>query len=248
LDSSILIIATSPILTANIGQSLTAHHFTDWQLEGSADRALYLANKLKPAYIIMDISTVDGDLGTHCFDLAKRSEGAIILIINSVTTLSISDAVEKAREKCPQIIAIYEFPVDVTMLVEELAWHRDKPQNKTAAHDSLQLINDAANDAASGVADWIKNHPDITSCIYISNEGQVKEKYGPMEQGQGEAAHYIMAVGRILGAELELTNLVEFRMHSAEKRFLAIETPEHIVAINAKPKVELRSLIEKLAP
>lgn len=245
LDSPTFLVANSIILTAHIGQVLTTHQFNDWRVVHSADEVHYLASKLRPRYVIIDIAMVDSNLVTYCNEVVEKSDAAIILMLNHMATPLSSADVDAARRQCPQIIGVFEFPVEAEKLVALMVDHRSR---RLAAEITfpdqhpLKEMQFPQTDQPSGVAQAIQDHPEIISCAYLDASGKVSETYGPLQAGQNEAAHYIMTIGRALGENLGLTNLHEAHQHGPQQKFLTLETGERTVTFRCTPKAILREL------
>jgi hypothetical protein len=125
-----------------------------------------------------------------------------------------------------------------------MAEHRNskkKPGDKLP----VQFVASEGSAQQSGVADWIKQHPDILSCAYLSPEGQVVVSHGVVEPGQSEAAHYILAIGRSLGENLGLSQVLEAHQHGPEQKFLTLDDGSQLVTFQCKPKANLRAVAER---
>jgi chemotaxis response regulator CheB len=244
MDSITFLVANSVILTAQIGQVLTAHHFNAWQVVRTAAEVHYLAAKLNPSYVIIDVAMVESDLGRYCNDVAEKCGAAIILIRTTKTTLVTVTEVDAARARCEQIIAVFEFPLEVERLVRLMTEHRN---SKKPAGDRLpvQFAASEGKSQQNGVADWIKEHPDILTCAYLSSEGQVVASHGMVEPGQSEAAHYILAIGRSLGENLGFSHVLEAYQHGPEQKFLTLDDGNQVVTFQCKPKANLRAVAER---
>ncbi len=188
---------------------------------------------------------VGSNLGTYCNEIVEKSDAAIILMLNHMATPLTATEVDAARKQCMQIIGVFDFPVEVEKLVELMIRHRNHPKIadiKTPTRLTEREIKPSPPDSASGVAQWIQDHPDITSCAYLDISGKITESYGLLEPGQNEAAHYIMAIGRSLGENLGLSNLREAYQHGTQQKFLTLDTGDQIVALNCKSKAVLREI------
>lgn len=246
LESPTFLVANSVILTAHIGQVLTTNQFNNWQVVHSASEVHYLASKLKPSYIIIDISMVDSNLGNYCNEVLEKSDAAIILMLNHMATPLTTTEVDAARKQCPQIIGVFEFPVEAEKLVGLMIEHRSRPvaaQFKLPSQFAAMQMKNQQADQPSNVAQWIQDHPDIISCAYLDPSGKIMETYGVIQPGQNEAAHYIMALGRSLGENLGLTNLTEASQHGQDQKFLTLDTGEQTVTFHCKPKTILRQIV-----
>lgn len=245
MESPTFLVANSVILTAHIGQVLTTHRFNDWQVVHSADEVHYLSSKLKPSYVIIDISMVNSDLGSYCNEIVEKSDTAIILMLNHMATPLTSTEVDAARKQCPQIIGVFEFPVEAEKLVALMIEHRDRPKPaeiQLPNHLAAMQMKHQQADHPSGVAQWIQDHPDVISSAYLDPSGKITETYGILQPGQSEAAHYIMAIGRSLGENLGLTNLHEAYQHGPQQKFLTLDTGDQTVTFHCKPKAILREI------
>jgi chemotaxis response regulator CheB len=245
LETPTLLVANSVILTAHIGQALTTHQFNDWQVVQSAAEVTYLATKLSPKYIIIDVSMVESNIASYCSEIADTGDVAIILMLSHGLPPQTTADVAVAREQCEKIIAVFDFPVEVEKLVAFMADHRTRRK----AIDALSPAKIAGKDfiapqavGSSGVAQWIQDHPDIVSCAILNSGGQVTETYGIVERGQSEAAHYILAIGRSLGENLGLSHVLAAHHHGPQQKFLTLDAGDHIAAFNCKPKAVLRDI------
>jgi chemotaxis response regulator CheB len=245
LDSSTFLVANSIILTAHIGQVLTTHQFNDWQVVHSADEVHYLASKLKPRYVIIDIAMVESNLATYCNEVVEKSDAAILLMLNHMASPVTSAELDAVRKQCPQIIGVFEFPVEAEKLVGLMVEHRNRrvaAETQPASPFPTKEMKRSQTDLSSGVAEVIQDHPEIISCAYLDASGKVSEIYGPQQPGQNEAAHYIMTIGRTLGENLGLTNLREAYQHGPQQKFLTLDTGEKTVTFRCTPKAVLREV------
>lgn len=245
MDTPTFLVANSVILTAHIGQELTTHEFNDWRVIHSADEVHYLAGKLKPKFVIIDLSMLESNLATYCNEITEKADAAIILMLNHMASPFTSTEVDAVRKQCPAIIGVFEFPVEAEKLVGLMIEHRH--QQRTAdvqipTQLAVSPMNNLQANPPSGVAQWIQDHPDITNCAYLDPSGKITDTYGAPAPGQNEAAHYIMAIGRSLGENLGLSNLHETYQHGAQQKFLTIDTGEQTVTFNCKPRAVLREI------
>jgi CheY-like chemotaxis protein len=231
-----LIITSSLILSAHIGRALTSSQFKDWQVANSADEALKLLDNAQPSYIILDITVAKSDLRDFCVSLAQKTGAALILILNQPSSPQFTELMEDARHHCKEIIATYEFPLDVNQLVQVMIAHRSEKENPPSAS-----VDDA-------VDVWLKSHPGITGCTFMYSDGQMKKAYGEVPEGQAAAAHYLMAVARNLGSGLGLTHLAEIHQHGPEQKFLMIDSGDDLIAIKGTSKIDLKTIAAQLTP
>ncbi len=247
MEESILIIASSLILSGHIGRALTANAFKDWQVASGADEGLALALKINPRYVVLDIAMVKSDLADYCTKIAAQDDVSIVLLLNQPSTSQFSAIMADACNKCPQIIAACEFPLDVNYLVDTILEHSSRkiseiPSIPNAATEPV--VNSLAHRLTLDA--WIKSQPGVLSCLYLSNDGQVNNTSGQVMESQGLAAHYLMVTARKIGSELGLTNLSEIHQHGPDQKFLMIDSGEQMIALNATSKIDLKAVAAKL--
>jgi hypothetical protein len=251
LENTAFIVANNIILTAQIGQALSANQFTDWQVVNSAEKATYLANRTNPSYVILDVAMVTGSLGVFCANLIVHEDAGIFLISNQPRTLEITSRIDEARLQCPQILGTFDFPVNVETLIATMSSHRSRMLNTNSSQGSSKttignLFRQTEPEAAVGVADWIKTYPELNSCSYVSSNGQVTHTHGDVQEGQGVAAHYLMMIARGIGNELGLSNLTEIHQHGRDQKFLTVDAGSQFIALSATPKIDLEAIAPKL--
>ncbi len=247
MDESILIIASSLILSGHIGRALTASSIKDWQVASNAEEGLSFAAKIRPHYVVLDIAMVKGDLADYCTKIAAENNVSIILILNQPSTSQFSGIMADACNKCPQIIAACEFPLDVNYLVGTIVEHSSPKSSELSSIPNTSnepVVNSLAHRLALDA--WVKSQSEVLSCLYLSNDGKVKNTSGQVMESQGLAAHYLMVTARKIGSELGLTNLSEIHQHGPDQKFLMIDSGEQMIALNATSKIDLKWMAAKL--